>query len=117
MNPYYVIRRSSDNQFYFVLKAENHETILVSETYRQKTSAHTGIASCQVNSPSDARYRRRDPVGLLGERWHFTLIAANGEPIGSSETYSSRQARENGIVACKRCGPTTVVHDLSAVAD
>jgi uncharacterized protein len=45
------IKRSKDSQFYFVLKAGNHEVILTSETYTTKASAQNGIASIQVNAP------------------------------------------------------------------
>lgn len=37
------IRRSSDEQFYFVLQAENNEIIAKSEMYTRKESAINGI--------------------------------------------------------------------------
>jgi uncharacterized protein YegP (UPF0339 family) len=46
------------------------------------------------------RHRR-----LSGSRWTFQLIAANGEPICSSEPYNSRDAAIAGIHAVKREAP------------
>ena len=112
MKPYYLIQRSSDGKVYFVLRAENHETILTSETYNDKESVFSGIASCQINSALYDRYRPIEP-GLLARSFHFTLIAANHEPIGTSETYSSRFALAMGMGACTRCGPTAQVYDFT----
>lgn len=39
------IYRSVDKQWYFVLRAKNHETLLTSETYTSLDSAYTGIIS------------------------------------------------------------------------
>ena len=46
------IRRSSDGQFYFVLKAENGEIIARSERYASKQGARNGIDSVRRNAPS-----------------------------------------------------------------
>ena len=53
MSARYEIRRSSDRQYYFNLKAGNGEVILTSERYVTKSGAENGIASCRVNSPHD----------------------------------------------------------------
>ncbi len=45
MAGWFELSKSSDNQFRFVLKAGNGETILTSELYTSKASAEKGIAS------------------------------------------------------------------------
>ena len=45
------LKKSSDGQFRFVLKAGNGETILTSELYKQKASALNGIESVKKNAP------------------------------------------------------------------
>ena len=95
-------------QYRFVLKAGNNEIILTSELYASKQGALTGIASVKANSPDDSRYERKNAVN--GQPM-FNLKAANGERIGTSETYSSTQAREAGIQAVKNTGPTAPVDD------
>ena len=99
----YDLHRGGNNQFHWDLKAANGERILSSELYNSKQSAETGIQSCRTNSPVDARYTR---LTSRDNKPYFTLKAANGEVIGSSETYSSEAARDNGIKSCKENGPT-----------
>lgn len=103
----YVLKRSG-SQFMFNLKGGNGETILTSERYTTKQGAENGIASCRTNSAVDARYDRRLSAG--GQPY-FVLKAANGEPIGSSEMYSSAAARDQGIDSCKRNGPSAPTRD------
>ncbi|WNL47920.1 YegP family protein [Dyella sp. BiH032] len=97
----YLLRRSGA-QYYFVLQAANYQTLITSERYTTKQSAEGGIASVRVNSPIDARYNR---LTAKDGSPYFVLKAANGEPIGTSETYSSAGAREGGIEATKIVGP------------
>lgn len=110
MAGWYELHKSPDGQYRFTLKAGNGERILVSERYQSKQSAEGGIASCQVNSPIDARYNRLNSVD---GQYYFVLKAANGEPIGTSETYQTAQGRETGIESVKTNGPTKVVKDLT----
>ncbi|HDG5313222.1 TPA: YegP family protein [Klebsiella pneumoniae] len=42
----------SEQEFYFVLKADNHEVIATSEMYSSKQAAQNGIASVQKNGGS-----------------------------------------------------------------
>jgi uncharacterized protein YegP (UPF0339 family) len=108
MPGYYVLTKNSAGQFYFNLQADNHEVILTSESYTTKQGAHTGIASCQVNSPYGARYDKRTSAA---DQPYFVLKAANHEIIGKSQMYSSTAARDNGIASCKTNGPTTKIVD------
>jgi uncharacterized protein YegP (UPF0339 family) len=112
MPGYYVLNKNSaaQQQYHFVLKADNHETILTSESYSTKQGAHIGIASCQANSPNDSRY---DKLTSRANQPYFVLKAGNHEIIGASQMYSSTAARDNGIASCKVNGPTTKVQDLA----
>ncbi|WP_369788330.1 YegP family protein [Rouxiella sp. WC2420] len=52
---YFVIKKSEkavSQPFYFLLKADNHETIATSEMYSSKDAAKKGISSVQKNGPS-----------------------------------------------------------------
>ena len=104
----YNLRKSTNNQYYFNLTAENNEKILASEMYWSKDGAKGGIQSVRQNSPIDSRY-----ASLISSdgKYYFRLRAANNETIGTSETYNSEQARENGIQAVKRVGPTAPIND------
>lgn len=103
----YVLSRSGD-QYRFVLKAGNDETILNSERYTTKANALNGIQSVRDNSPHDVRYIRKDASN--GQPM-FNLTATNGQVIGTSETYSSTTAREGGITSCKANAPIAPVDD------
>lgn len=98
----------SGTQYHWDLKSGNNEPILSSERYTSKQGAEGGIASCRINSPIDARYTR---LTSKANEPYFVLKGANGEIIGTSEMYSSVAARDNGIAACKRDGPTAAIQD------
>ena len=104
----FVLKKASDGQFYFNLKAGNGETILTSELYKAKASATNGIESVKKNAPLEERYERKtDKSGHP----RFNLKAANHEIIGSSESYSSESARDQGIESVKTNAPTATIDD------
>lgn len=45
-------------------------------------------------------------------RWRLRA-AANGEPIASSEAYTSTAACKNGIRSVRNTAPNAIVHDLT----
>ena len=104
------IKKSSDEQFYFVLKAGNGETILRSERYTTKSNAKNGIASVKTNAPIDSRYDRKTSTN---NQFYFNLKASNGEIIGTSEMYTTSSSRDNGIESVKRHAPDASTVDLS----
>lgn len=108
MAGYYELKKSSDGQFMFNLKAGNNETILTSERYTVKISAQNGIKAVQNNCTNNSRYDRRKSSS---NELYFVLKAVNGEIIGRSEMYSSATAMENGIASVKVNGTTTIIKD------
>src|SRR5688572_30559571 len=109
MSGKFELKKSTNGQFYFNLKAGNEEVILTGETYVSKQGAENGIASVRVNAPIDERYDRKTSTG--GQPY-FSLKAANGENLGRSEMYASTSAMENGIASVKSNAPTATVVDL-----
>ena len=106
----FVIKKTDNGQFHFNIEAGNGEIILTSETYVAKYGASHGIASARINALLDERYERK--VASDGSPY-FTLKAANGEPLGRSEMYSSPSACENGIASVKTNAPTASIVDLT----
>nr|WP_319251767.1 YegP family protein [uncultured Celeribacter sp.] len=98
-------------EFRFRLKAGNGEIILASEGYKQKASAENGIESVRKNAPLDERYERKDTVS---GKPMFNLKASNGQVIGTSESYSSTSARDNGIESVKKNAPDASLDDQTA---
>ncbi|WP_373354137.1 YegP family protein [Pseudoroseicyclus sp. CXY001] len=95
-------------EYRFRLKAGNGETILVGEGYTAKASAENGIESVRKNAPNDDRYERKDSGS---GKPMFNLKASNGQVIGTSETYSSASARDNGIESVKKNAPDAALDD------
>lgn len=110
MSGSYILKRSTDQKYYFNLAADNNEKVLTSETYNVKQSALDGISSVRINSPLDTRFIRKTSSRGLN---FFVLTAANGEPIGTSEEYSSAQAMEDSILVVIRIGPLATLKDLT----
>lgn len=99
--------------YHFVLVAPNNKTILSSENYSSKQMALKGIDSVRVNCPYDANY---DRVVARDGSPYFNLVAQNGEIIGTSEMYSSDDARDGGIEAVKKYGRDAEVRDETGEA-
>ncbi len=110
MAGWYELKKSSDDQFHFVLKAANAETILTSQLYTSRSSAMNGIASVQVNSSEDGNYERKEASN--GQPF-FNLFAANHQVIGSSQMYSSPSARDVGIESVKVHGVSVTIKDVT----
>ncbi len=106
----YVISKTTNGKFHFVLKAGNGEVILSSQTYADLDGATQGVASVRENGPQDARFQRLSSA--RGEPY-FNLVAANGQIVGKSEMYSSERARDNGIESVKRNAADAVLDDRS----
>lgn len=102
------LKKAKDGQFYFHLKAGNGETILSSEMYAAKPSAENGIASVKKNATNDSLYERKNDKN---GKPRFNLKASNGQVIGTSESYSSESARDNGIASCKSNAPNAATDD------
>ena len=108
MAGWFELGKSSDEQFRFVLKAGNAETILTSELYKAKNSAESGIASVQTNCGNDARYERK---AASNGKLFFNLKAANHQVIGTSQMYASEASRDTGIASVKANGASTTIKD------
>lgn len=102
------LRKSSNGQYSFVLRAGNRQVILTSEQYESRAAAVKGIESVQANCANDARYERK--VSADGKPF-FALKAANYQVIGMSQMYSGVRSRERGIASVKANGASTVVKD------
>jgi uncharacterized protein len=100
------VGKSTDDQFRFVLKADNAQTILTSQQYTAKDSCEGGVASVQANCSDDSRYERKTSSD---GRAFFNLKAANHQVIGTSQMYSSESSREAGIASVMANGTTKTV--------
>lgn len=85
--------KSDDNQDYFVLKAQNHKIIGVSEMYTSKGGMENGIRSVMVNS----QITEVNDTTVISEElpYSFSLKAANGQVIAyHNKAYASVAERD-----------------------
>ena len=108
MAGWFELNKSKDGQFKFVLKAGNAESILTSELYTSKSAAENGIASVQKNCGAADRYELLD---AKNGKFYFTLKAANHQVIGTSQMYSTKDARDGGVASVKTNGTSTTIKD------
>ncbi len=104
------IKSSGSDKCMFNLKADNGQVILTSQSYASMDGCKNGIESVRKNSQSDAQFERK--TAKDGSPF-FTLNATNGQVIGKSEMYSSKEAMENGIASVKKNAPDAKVDDNS----
>ena len=105
----YQIRRTSNGQFRWTLKASNGETLLTSESYVSKQACLDGVASSKV-CVADKNF---DKKSSSSGQPYFNQLANNYQVLGTSEMYSSTSARDNGIDSVKRNAPTATIEDLT----
>ncbi len=107
--------------FNFQLKAGNGEPIMTSEIYATKKACLKGIESVRSNAPvaklEDQTLKdfkdEKNPKFVIykdkAEKVRFYLTAKNGEKIGASEPYNSKQSCKNGIDSVIRNAPSVVI--------
>lgn len=108
--PKFIIKKSSNDQFYFNLWSAQEEIVLNSEMYKTKQGCKNGIESVKTNAPYDKNYEKR--ISENG-KYYFVLKSSNGEIIGVSKMYPFSSDRDNGITIVKRDAPIAETEDLS----
>jgi hypothetical protein len=102
----FLIKKATNGEHYFNLKAANSQIILTSQMYSSKPACFNGIFSVRNNCTDDSRYERKLS---FNNKHYFVLKASNGGIIGNSEMYASKAGMENGIESVKKNGDNTKV--------
>lgn len=105
-----MIKKRTNGEYQFNLKAGNGEIILTSEGYATKAGCENGIESVKKNSTVDDHFEKKTSTN---GKPYFNLKASNGQVIGTSELYSSEQARNHGIASVKEHAPRATVEDTT----
>ena len=111
MSGSFEIYKDKAGEFRFRLKASNGEIVLASEGYKAKSSCKNGIESVKKNAPNESSF---DKTETKTGKARFNLKAANSQIIGTSQSYNSTAARNNGIKSIMKNAPGAVVKDLTA---
>lgn len=107
----FVIKKRTNGEFQFDLKAANGQIILTSEGYSAKSGCENGIESVRKNAQDDVKFERKTSAN---GKYYFNLKATNGQVIGKSEMYESEASRDNGIESVKKNAPDAKVDDQTA---
>ena len=105
----YHIKKAINNQYYWILKANNGETLIKSETYTTKDNCKNGIYSSKV-SVSDSNFDRKYSID---KKYYFNQRANNYQVLGTSETYTTSYNRDHAIEVVKREAPSAPIEDLT----
>lgn len=109
-NPKFEIKKRTNGDFMFNLKAGNGEIILTSQGYESKQGCENGITSVKTHAPDDDNY---DKHISSNDKYYFNLRAGNDKIIGRSQMYVSILGRNNGIESVKSNAPDAEIVDLT----
>ena len=104
------LKKASDGQFHFNLKAGNGEIVLTSELYKTKDSALNGIESVRKNATRDGAFETK---AASNGKAYFVLKASNGQVIGQSQQYTSEASAKQGIQSVTSQAPSATLDDES----
>jgi uncharacterized protein len=90
--------QGADGRHYFNLASTNGEIVLSSQGYTTRAAAEAGLASVIENGNDKRNF---DMLESRDGQWYFTLSAANGEVIGTSELYPSKSNAERGAATVR----------------
>ena len=88
----------SNAGFRFNLHARNGEIVLSSESYTTKAAAWNGAFAIQDAAALDGSFAIKTATD---NRFYFTLTASNGQIVGVSQLYTTRESAQTGIASVK----------------
>ena len=120
----FIIRQNVEGKIDYILRAEDGRIILQSKAYSSDNACRKGIASVTKNSRT-SHLEDHAVEGIVKEVKHpkyelyqaqdggsyFQLKASNGQIVGISEVYKSKEECLEGIAELRKQGPAAVVDD------
>ena len=94
-------------QFRFNVFAKNGQIVLSSEQYTTEAAAFNGAFAVQAAAKTAASFAILENDSKTG--YYFTLTANNGEIVGVSQQYTSRQSAQSAITSLQAFLPTISV--------
>ena len=106
----FIIKKASNGQFHFELKAGNGEIVLTSMPFSSKHDARNAIESIKRSAREDGLYDRRTSKRIQP---YFVLRTQDSEILGISGMFSLVSSRESAIDSVRTMGSTATVLDLA----
>jgi uncharacterized protein YegP (UPF0339 family) len=118
------VRRASNGEFYFNLKARNGRLIGTSQLFASKWNAERGAATvrslvgaAQKSIQAAAREPRCDLFTGADGLVYFRLRANNGEIVLASEGYTTKASAQKGVASVKANGASVSNCEVFEAAD
>jgi hypothetical protein len=92
------ITQTENNQYKFILKANNGFAILYSNLFSEIEDCYANIEVVKLHAQQLNNFIKK---ATTNENYYFFLNSNDGELIGKSELYKSESARDNGIYFVK----------------
>ena len=117
----FVIKKAKNDEYTFSLKATNGQVIMTAgETFSSLASCKNSIESVRKNAGAHVedqtvegyetvKHPKYELYTDKAGEFRFRLKAINGEPIGKSEGYKSKDSALNGIVSVGKNAPDAEV--------
>ena len=74
-----------------------------------KQACLKGIESVKKNASDDSKFKLKE---TSNSKWHFNLVAGNGQVIGTSQLYESENGAKKGIESVKNNAPEADIIEL-----
>lgn len=100
------VEAGETGKFHFNFFAKNGEKVLASESYETDAAAFNGAFAVQTEGASDAAYTVKENAQ---GGFYFTVKALNGQVIGVSQQYTTRESAVSGIASLKALLPAITI--------
>jgi uncharacterized protein YegP (UPF0339 family) len=87
---------ADSDKFHFNVHAKNGQIVLTSEAYDSEAAAYNGAFAVQKDGQNAANYTIKSN---LDGGFYFTLTALNGQVVGMSQQYTSKQSAQDAIAS------------------
>ncbi|PNF76950.1 DUF1508 domain-containing protein [Stutzerimonas degradans] len=104
------ITQSKNGTYHFSLLGTKGQVLLVSESYKHKESALNAISTVKNYVTQERAFHITE---ASNGGFYFTLKAANGQVIGQSQMYRSRESAYRGVAEVIRHASESGTQDLS----
>ena len=100
------VLESESGNFRFNFFARNGQIVVSSESYTSEAAAYNGAFAVQAEGATDAAYVVKENAS---GGFYFTVTALNGQVVGMSQQYTTRQSAQDAATAVKALLPTITI--------
>lgn len=97
------VTEGKPGQFHFAFFAKNGENIVSSETYDSEAAAYNGAFALQAATTYTVQ------ANSSGTGFYFNVKASNGQIVGTSQQYTTKQSAEAGVASLKKVAAAVTV--------